>query len=98
MIWSVTMIGGCADGHSDYLATTQRIDNMKAEKRMEVINLIVIIALFIIGCAIEKYVMNGNNNSWISFTGTAIGVFLIGEGLWDLIRIKIVGRGQKINV
>lgn len=91
-------IGDCAEGHSDYLAITQRTNNMKAEKKVEVLNLIVIIALFIIECVVGKYVMNGISNSWISITATAVGVFLVGEELWDLIRIKIVGRGQKINV
>ena len=57
------------------------------ENRIQALNIIVLLALSIIGCIVGSYVMNHISNSMLGFNVPAIGVLVIGE----LVRVKISG-------
>ncbi len=59
------------------------------ERKRQIIDLTVIIALFVAGCIIGKLVMN-IYDTWLSFNVPAIGILAVGELLWfRLIRKKL---------
>lgn len=70
---------------------------MKHEKVNQVIEIAITMILFILGCVVGKIVMN-IYDTWISFNGPAIGIVLIGELLWWMLRRVIKTSGKKTNM
>lgn len=56
--------------------------------KQQAIDLIVTIAIFIIGCVVGKLIME-RYGTWISFNGPAIGVFAVGELIWWRVRKRL---------
>ena len=61
------------------------------ERKMQVMDITVIILLFVIGCIAGKIMMIYASDTWISFNGPAIGILVIGELIWWRIR-KIIKK------
>ena len=66
-----------------------------SEKKMQVLDLIVVAVLFTVGCIVGKLVMENAANTWIAFNGPAIGILIIGELVWWRIRKRIVNWYDK---
>lgn len=49
------------------------------EKKLQILDLVVVIVLFFGGCFLGKLVMENVTDTWFAFNGPAIGVFIIGE-------------------
>ena len=54
------------------------INVLDKERKLQVLDIVVTIGLFTIGCIVGKLVMM-QYDTWLSFNGPAIGVFAIGE-------------------
>lgn len=61
------------------------------ERLTQVLDISVTIIIFTIGCIVGKVAMD-TYNTWISFNGPAIGILLVGEGLWFVIRRALLRR------
>lgn len=59
---------------------------------MQILDLTVVIVLFVVGCLAGKAVMDEVSNTWLGFNGPALGVLLIGSGLWFMIRKRIIEK------
>lgn len=57
--------------------------------KLQIIDLTVTIILFSIGCWVGSVVMK-SGNTWIRFNAPAIGILLVGEMIWMLIRKRMV--------
>lgn len=62
------------------------------ERKMQVMDITVIILLFVIGCIAGKIMMINTSDTWISFNGPAIGILVIGELIWWRIRKIIIKK------
>jgi len=49
------------------------------ERKMQALDMTVIIVLFIIGCVAGKLMMIYASDTWIAFNGPALGVLAVGE-------------------
>lgn len=65
----------------------------KNERRLQTLDLIVLIVLMTIGCFAGKYVMENISNTWIGFDGPALGVLAVGESIWWRAR-KALDKGS----
>ena len=63
------------------------------EKKLQVLDIGVVIVLFIIGCLIGKLVMI-RYDTWISFNGPALGVLAIGGLIWWRIRKWLIKKWE----
>lgn len=60
-----------------------------SERLTQVLDISVTIIIFTIGCLVGKSLMD-TYNTWISFNGPAMGILLVGEGLWFVNKKSIV--------
>ena len=65
------------------------------EKRMQVLDILVTVVLFVIACILGKQCMNNFGETWISFNVPTIGTVAVGELIWLIIRKR---RVKKIEV
>lgn len=65
-------------------AEQEHADNevIENEKRIQILDIVVVIALFIVGCIAGKLVMTIVSDTWIAFDGPTIGVLAVGELIW----------------
>lgn len=61
------------------------------EKKLQALDITVIMVLFVIGCMVGKLVMVNISDTWIGFNGPALGIIAIGELIWRRIR-KVIER------
>lgn len=61
------------------------------EMLIQTLDIIVVISLFVIGCILGKLVMEWYD-TWLSFNGPAIGIVIIGELFWRIIKKSIVKK------
>lgn len=59
------------------------------EWKLQTIDILVTIVLFVIGCFAGKLVMKYYSDTWLGFNGPAIGVVVIGELVWSQIRKSV---------
>ena len=50
------------------------------------------ILLFVIGCVAGKFMMIYASDTWIDFNGPAIGVLVVGELIWWLVRKRLIKK------
>ena len=62
-----------------------------SERLTQVLDILVTIIIFTIGCVVGKNLMD-TYNTWISFNGPAIGILLVGEALWFKLRKHLVKK------
>lgn len=65
------------------------------ERRIQILDIVVVIVLFIVGCIAGKLVMTHISDTWVAFNGPAIGVIAIGELLWWRARKKILKKWEE---
>lgn len=61
------------------------------EKKLQALDITVIMVLFVVGCMVGKLVMVNISDTWIGFNGPALGIIAIGELIWRRIR-KVIER------
>ena len=64
---------------------------MEKERKLQILDLSIVIGLVVAGCVIGKLVME-KYDTWISFNGPAIGVLVIGELVWWRIRKRLMSK------
>ena len=62
---------------------------MDKERKLQVLDITVVIVLFILACAVGKLVMTYVSDTWPGFNGSAIGILAIGELVWFFVRRKL---------
>ncbi len=68
----------------------------KNERRLQPLDLIVVIVLMTIGCFVGKYVMDNVSDTWIGFNGPALGILAVGELIWWRVRKLLIEHwGEK---
>ncbi len=65
---------------------------MDKEKRLQVLDITVVIVLFIVACVAGKVVMIHVSDTWIGFNGPAIGILAVGELVWWRIRKRLIKK------
>lgn len=65
------------------------------EKRMQVLDILITVVLFVIACILGKLCMDYHGERWLAFNIPAVGTTIIGELVWCVIRKQIV---KKIEV
>ena len=64
------------------------------ERKLQIIDLTVLIVLFVVACIIGKIVLN-ICDTWWAFSGPAIGIVLLGELLWmKVVRKKLFNESN----
>ena len=61
---------------------------MEKERKLQILDITVVVVLFIIACVAGKLVMN-EYDTWISFNGPALGILAVGELIWWRLRKKL---------
>ncbi len=67
------------------------LDVLENEKKLEILDICVIFALFLVACLLGKLCMNRFGDTWISFNGPALGTLAVGGTIWRKIR-RIIKR------
>ena len=65
------------------------------ERKLQMLDLIVVAVLFTAGCFVGKLVMENVADTWIAFNGPALGILGVGELIWWRVRKRIVNRHDK---
>ena len=65
------------------------------ERRIQILDIAVVIVLFIVGCIVGKLVMVHVSDTWIAFNGPAIGILAVGELIWWRARKKILKKWEE---
>lgn len=65
------------------------------DKRIQVLDIVVVVVLFIVGCIAGKLVMTYVSYTWIAFNGPAIGLVAVGEQIWWRIRRKLIKEWEE---
>lgn len=63
--------------------------NMYKERKLQVLDITVVIVLFILACAVGKLVMTYVADTSIGFNGSALGIPAVGELIWFYVRRKL---------
>lgn len=62
---------------------------LEHERKLQALDITVIVVLFFIGCVIGKFCTNKYGGTWLSFNGPALGTLVIGGLIWWRVRRKI---------
>ena len=62
---------------------------MDKERKLQVLDITVVIILFILACFIGKLVMTHVSDTWLGFNGPALGMLGVGEFIWFFVRRKL---------
>ena len=72
------------------------LDVLENEKKLEILDICVISALFLIACLLGKLCMNRFGDTWKAFNEPALGVLALGGIVWRQIR-KLIKRKLEEN-
>lgn len=72
-------------------ASVRILDVLENEKKLEILDICEISALFLIACLLGKLCMNRFGDIWITFNGPALGTLALGGIVWRQIR-KLIKR------
>lgn len=62
---------------------------MDKERKLQVLDITVVIVLFFLACFTGKYVMTYVSDPWLGFNGPALGILAVGEFIWFFVRSKL---------
>lgn len=65
------------------------------ERRIQMLDIVVVIALFIVGCIAGKLVMVHVSDTWMAFNGPTIGILAAGELIWWIIRKRLLKKWEE---
>lgn len=60
------------------------------EKRMQFLDILITVVLFVVACVLGKLCMNSFGETWLSFNVPSIGTVAVGELVWWIIRKRIL--------
>ena len=83
------------NGKLNVRSNDKGVDVIEHERKIQVLDLLVVVFLFIIGCVVGKLIMKYASDSWIAFNGPALGIFIIGELIWCRIRKRIKKKWEE---
>ena len=63
------------------------------ERKLQVLDIVVAVVLFVFGCIVGKLVMI-RYDTWLSFNGPAIGILAIGELIWWRLRKRLIRKWE----
>jgi uncharacterized membrane protein YciS (DUF1049 family) len=67
------------------------------EKKLEILDFVVLFGLIIAGCLAGKFVMSRVLDTILGFNGPAIGVLVCGEIIWMKVRKHLQEQRNKIE-
>lgn len=72
-------------------AMVRELAVLDQERRMQILDISVIVVLLIISCLLGKISMNYFGDTWIAFNGPALGTLAVGV-LWMVIRKRLIKK------
>lgn len=70
---------------------------MEKERKLQILDITVVIVLFILACFIGKLVMTYVANTWFGFNGPTLGILAVGELVWWRIRKRLIRKWKDEN-
>jgi len=63
-----------------------------SDKNLQIIDIVIALILFILGCNIGKLVTENVADTWIAFNGSVVVVLALGEFIWWRIRKRLIRK------
>lgn len=65
---------------------------MSSGTKMQIIDILVTMGIFIFACLVGKYVMDNVADSWIGFNGPALSALALGGLIWWRVRKVLIKK------
>lgn len=76
------------------MPTGEDISAVEKDRKLQILDIMVVIVLFITACIVGKLVMNVYD-AWRSFNEPALGILAVGELVWWRVRKRIKKKWEE---